>query len=183
MTGAIRGARLPAEVKLALIGAITEAKDAGFTIVRACEVLMLQPRRVHRWLKGRDPDSLTAEDVTDEPPVAKTTPHQITDDERAAIIAAARDEANSDKAHRKLAHHLSRTERAFVSESTVLRVLRSVALVCRFQGRAGRPKSTKPETVVEAPNEIWAWDIERHEALSNRAVMKGHRLRSLAGAR
>jgi putative transposase len=41
----------------------------------------------------------------------------------------------------------------------VLRVLRQVALVCRFTGRAGRPKSTKPDVVVEAPNEIWAWDI------------------------
>lgn len=80
-------------------------------------------------------------------------------DERAAIIEAARDEANSDKAHRKLAHHLSRTAKAFVSESTVLRVLRSAALVCRFQGRAGRPRTAKPETAVEAPNEIWAWDI------------------------
>ena len=49
-------------------------------------------------------------------------------DERAAIRAA-RGEANSDKAHRKLAHHLSRTALAFVSESTVLRVFRSVALV------------------------------------------------------
>jgi hypothetical protein len=127
LTGAIRGARLPAEVKLALVGAITEAKAAGFPIVRACEVLMLQPRRFHRWLKGRDPKSITAEDVSDEPPVAKTIPHQITADERAAIIDAARDEANSDKAHRKLAHHLSRTAKAFVSESTVLRVLRSVA--------------------------------------------------------
>ncbi|MBA2365332.1 MAG: helix-turn-helix domain-containing protein, partial [Actinobacteria bacterium] len=64
--------------------------------------------------------------------MAKTTPHRITNDERAAIIAAAGDESNSDKAHRKLAHHLSRTRQAFVSESTVLRVLRSVALVCRF---------------------------------------------------
>jgi putative transposase len=159
LTGAIRGTRLPAEIKLALIGAITEAKEAGFPVVRACEVLMLQPRRFHRWLKGRDPKALTAEDVTDEPPVPKTTPHQITDEERRAIIDAARDEANSDKAHRKLAHHLSRRAAAFVSESTVLRVLRSVALVCRFQGRVGRPKSAKPETVVETPNEIWAWDI------------------------
>jgi len=159
LTGAIRGTRLPAEVKLALVGAITEAREAGFPVVRACEVLMLQPRRFHRWLKGRDPKTLTADDVTDEPPVPKTTPHQITDGEREAIIEAARDEANSDKAHRKLAHHLSRTAVAFVSESTVLRVLRSVQLVCRFSGRAGKPKATKPETAVEAPNEIWAWDI------------------------
>jgi putative transposase len=159
LTGAIRGTRLSADIKLALIGAITEAKEAGFPIVRACEILMLQPRRFHRWLQGRDPKTITADDVTDDPPVAKTTPHQITEEERAAIIDAARDEANSDKAHRKLAHHLSRTAKAFVSESTVLRVLQSAALVCRFQGRAGKPKSTKPETVVEAPNELWAWDI------------------------
>jgi putative transposase len=159
LTGAIRGTRLSADLKLALVGAITEAKDAGFPIVRACDVLMLEARRFHRWLKGRDPKTLTSADLSDEPPVPKTTPHQITDHEREAIIEAARDEANSDKAHRKLAHHLSRTAQAFVSESTVLRVLRSVALVCRFTGRAGRPKSTKPDVVVEAPNEIWAWDI------------------------
>ncbi len=159
MTGALRGRRLPAEIKLTLIGAITEAKEAGFPIVRSCEVLMLEARRFHRWVQGRDPKGLTLDDVVDEPPVPKTTPHRITADERAAIIAAASDEMNSDKAHRKLAHHLSRTDKAFVSESTVLRVLHSVALVCRFQGRAGKPKAAKPETVVEAPNEIWAWDI------------------------
>jgi cardiolipin synthase len=28
----------------------------------------------------------------------------------------------------------------------------------------------------------WTGDIERHEALRNRAVVKGHRLRALAGA-
>jgi putative transposase len=159
LTGALRGTRLPAEVKLALIGAITEAKDAGFPIVRACEVLMLEARRFHRWIGGRDPKALTVADVGDISPVPKTTPQRITADERAAIITAAGDETNSDKAHRKLAHHLSRTAQAFVSESTVLRVLRSVALVCRFQGRAGKPKAVTPETVVEAPNEMWAWDI------------------------
>jgi putative transposase len=159
LTGAVRGTRLPAEIKLALIDAVTDAKQSGFPIARGCEVLMLQSRRFHRWVKGRDPTTLTADDVTDEPPVAKTTPHQITSHERAAIIAAAREEANSDKAHRKLAHHLSRTAVAFVSESTVLRVLRQAALVCRFQGRTGRPKAAKPATAVEAPNEIWAWDI------------------------
>jgi len=36
---------------------------------------------------------------------------------------------------------------------------------------------------AERPNELWLADIERHEALLNRAVVKGHRLRTLAGAR
>jgi putative transposase len=36
---------------------------------------------------------------------------------------------------------------------------------------------------ADAPDKRWVADIERHEALWNRAVMKGHRLRSLAGVR
>jgi putative transposase len=35
---------------------------------------------------------------------------------------------------------------------------------------------------ADRPNQLWLADIERHEALWNRAVMKGHRLRALAGA-
>ncbi len=33
------------------------------------------------------------------------------------------------------------------------------------------------------PNELWVADIERHEALLNRAVVKGHRLRLVAAGR
>lgn len=36
---------------------------------------------------------------------------------------------------------------------------------------------------AEAPNQLWLADIERHEALLNRAVVKGHRLRSVAADR
>ena len=31
-----------------------------------------------------------------------------------------------------------------------------------------------------APNRVWSWDIERHEAPWDRAVVKGHRLQSVA---
>ena len=34
-----------------------------------------------------------------------------------------------------------------------------------------------------APNELWLTDIERHEALPNRAVVKGHRHRLVAASR
>jgi hypothetical protein len=33
------------------------------------------------------------------------------------------------------------------------------------------------------PNQVWQLDFERHEALSNRAVVKGHCLRSVAAGR
>ncbi len=32
----------------------------------------------------------------------------------------------------------------------------------------------------QGPNQLWVTDIERHEALSNRAVVKGHRLQPVA---
>ena len=100
------------------------------------DVLILEARGFHRGVKGRDPQTLTAADIADDTLVPKPSPHRIASGEGRAIISAEGEEANSDKAHRKPANHLSCSEQAFVSESTMLRVLRSVALVCRFQGRA-----------------------------------------------
>lgn len=37
--------------------------------------------------------------------------------------------------------------------------------------------------VAGRPNQLWLADIERHEALSNRAVVEGHRLRLVAASR
>ena len=39
------------------------------------------------------------------------------------------------------------------------------------------------EFTAAAPNQVWLTDIERHEALLNRAVVKGHRLRSVVAGR
>ncbi|MGH2701897.1 MAG: hypothetical protein ACRDJ2_09000, partial [Actinomycetota bacterium] len=44
LTGPIRGARLTAEVKGWIVGAITEAKKAGMPVTRACEILMVDRR-------------------------------------------------------------------------------------------------------------------------------------------
>jgi hypothetical protein len=63
----------------------------------------------------------------------------------------------------------------FVSPSTLLRV----ALKHRVE-LPGEPVRPRPKVPVfpEIPwekNRIWIWDAERHEALWNCAVMKGHR--------
>ena len=36
---------------------------------------------------------------------------------------------------------------------------------------------------AQAPNRVWVTDFERHEALLNRAVVRGHRLRLVAAGR
>jgi hypothetical protein len=60
------------------------------------------------------------------------------------------------------------------------RVLRACDEVRERRAQAKHPTRARPELMADRPNMCWSWDIERHEALSNRAVMKGHRLRPVA---
>ena len=42
------------------------------------------------------------------------------------------------------------------------------------------PARKKPELIATAPNQVWSWDIERREALFNRAGVRDHRRRAIA---
>jgi putative transposase len=66
------------------------------------------------------------------------------------------------------------------SERTMYRILAAGDQVRERRQQRTHPPYARPELLAEAPNEVWSWDIERHEALCNRAVMKGHRLWSVA---
>jgi len=127
LTGPIRGTRLSAEVKRFIVRAVTDAKSNGMPIARSCAILMVDARRVRRWIKGRDPQALMESDLADVPPIAKVRPHALTKNERAAIVRAARTKRLADLRHRKLTHTLSRQDKVFCSPSTTLRVLRPPA--------------------------------------------------------
>jgi putative transposase len=73
----------------------------------------------------------------------------------------------------------------------------AIALLMRRAGLAGatgRPKwrHAKPDQIAadlvdrqfsrSGPNQLWVTDIERHEVLLNRAVVKGHRLGLVAAS-
>ena len=45
---------MPAEIKLQLVRAVAQATERGMSMRQACEVLMLDPRRLRRWIRGRD---------------------------------------------------------------------------------------------------------------------------------
>lgn len=158
MTGPSRGRRLTAEVKRWLVGAITEAQKGGMPITRACEILMIDPRRVRRWVAGRDPSSLTEDELTDTPPVAKVRPHKLTESERKEIVKAARAEKLAHLRHRKLTHTLARQNRVFCAPSTTLRVLRAEGLVPVYHHRS-RLSRPRPETDESEPNRTWRYDI------------------------
>ena len=66
------------------------------------------------------------------------------------------------------------------SVSTMYRLLRGHGETGDRRRHATHPARVKPELLASAPNPCWSWDIERHEALSDRAVVKGHRLQPVA---
>jgi putative transposase len=158
LIGAIAGRRVPAPVKLQIIAAVAAATRDGMSIERACEVLMLDPRRYRRWIRGRDATALREPDVADTPPVARRRPRALLPEERQQIRAAAADPQLAALRHRKLTHHLSRTARVFCSESSVLRELRAAGLVPVYQRRS-RPVRPRPEVDETEPNKTWRYDI------------------------
>jgi transposase InsO family protein len=82
-----------------------------------------------------------------------------------------------------------------VARCTVERLMRELELRGVVRGKAsvrttvGDDASERPRDLVArqfrapAPNRLWVADIERHEALFNRAVVKGHRPQPVAAGR
>ncbi len=60
-------------------------------------------------------------------------------------------------------------------ERTFYRVLSAAEESGERRNQLTHPAYARPELLASAPNELWSWDIERHEAFLNRAVVKGHR--------
>jgi putative transposase len=69
------------------------------------------------------------------------------------------------------------------SQSTFYRLLRAAGEVRERRAQATHPAKVKPELLAGGPNEVWSWDIERHEALSNRVGVGDLHRRAVAAAR
>jgi putative transposase len=66
------------------------------------------------------------------------------------------------------------------SERTMYRILADAGPTGERRNQLTHPRHARPELLATRPNELWSWDIERHEALLDRAVVKGHRLQPVA---
>lgn len=150
------------------------------TVERACAVILLDPRRLRRWLQRAEaawcippgsgeraavvprssPAGLRAVDLADRPPVARRLPQRLTDTERGEILGAADEERLAHLRHRKLCHTLSREGRVWVSESSVLRVLQEAGKVPRYLRRQ-RLTRPWPEVDESEPNRSWRYDLTR----------------------
>ena len=73
--------------------------------------------------------------------------------------------------------------RYLYSERTIYRLPAENGEAGERRDQLTHPPYARPELLAERPNKVWSWDIERHEALANRAVMKGHRPWPVAAGR
>lgn len=148
--------RVDGEVKAGLLELIDHATDGGWSARRACEVLELHEDRAGRWRRRREAGG-SLDDAT---PGPDEPLHALLDWERDAIIELFDQWGQVDRSHRKLAHRGSRLEKVFVSESSVLRVLRAQNLV--LPARPPRePVAARPwpDWVEYRPCQVWGHDF------------------------
>ena len=68
------------------------------------------------------------------------------------------------------------------SVRSMYRILAENREVRERRNQLRHPSYAAPELLATRPNELWSWDIERHEALSDRAMVRDHRGSAVAAA-
>ena len=114
------------------------------------------------------------------PPAPRRSHRALTPDEADVIVETLNEERFCDKAPAQVWATLLDEGTYLASVSTMYRLLRERAQVRERRAQARRPPSVKPELVATRPNEVWSWDIERHEALLNREEVQGLLLQPVA---
>ncbi len=94
----------------------------------------------------------------------KTQPRALAPAERDSVRTLLNSPGFVDKAPATVYHELLDEGSYVASVSTMYRVLREYGEVTERRRQAVHPARVKPELVATKPNEIWSWDIERHEA-------------------
>jgi putative transposase len=148
--------RVDAEVKAGLLELIDQAAVGGWSTARACRVLELRPDRAARWRRRRG----AGHGLDDATPGPLEPLHALLGWERDAIVELFDSWGEIDRSHRKLAHRGSRLEKVFVSESSVLRVLRAENLVLPARPpREPLPARPWPAWVEYRPCQVWGHDF------------------------
>lgn len=130
---------------------IDDAVTSGARRNRACHTLGLSVRTVERW-RGAHPHD------------AREGPHhapanQLTDDERATILATINSAPYRNLSPHQIVPLLADDGLFIASESTIYRLLRAEQMLIH-RGRAAAPvRRHKPIHTATGPNQLWSWDI------------------------
>jgi transposase InsO family protein len=154
-----------ARVKAGLLQLLDHAVGRGWDERAAADLLGVGVRRARRWrararrgqLRDRRPGGMPG--------------HAILPAERIAILDLYEAWKDVDRSHRKLAHRGSRERLVWVSEATVLRVLREEHLILPGNPpREPRGRADWPDWVAWKPNSIWIYDFTHFTACGRAAI-------------
>jgi putative transposase len=130
---------------------VEETKQrSGWPAKRTLAALGIRRGTYYRWLK----EEAWAQEKKQEE-VRPVQPYEALPEERAAVVAYAR--SHPEIRHRELSWRMIDEDVAYVSASTVYRILREEELMCRRRGRKKRYR----EEIEKAtrPDERWATDL------------------------
>jgi putative transposase len=157
-----------------MIGAHFGELEAVTSTSAACELLGVSRATCYR--RRRPPVA--------GPPVPRPAPaNKLTEAECQHVLAVLRSDEYCDLAPAQVWARLLDDGIYLCSISTMYRLLAVAGESRERRRQRTHPAKKKPELIATAPNQVWSWDIERHEARLDRAVMKGHRHRLVAAGR
>jgi transposase InsO family protein len=123
---------------------------SGWPVKRTLDALGIASRSYYRWLK----EEAWARTRPAEPP-KPVSPYEALSEEKQAVLAYAR--KHPELRHRELAWRMVDEDVAFLSPSTVYRVLKEANLVCPWRRRPKRKKAATEK--AGRPDQRWATDL------------------------
>jgi len=152
-----------------------QLRQAGVSTRRAARLTGLARSTEDRLVRVKDAAAQPEPAAFGRPPR-----NRLTEEEERQVLAMLNGERFVDKPPTQVYATLLAEGTYLCSISTMYRILAKNAQVKDRRRQASHPPRAVPELQATAPRQVYSWDIERHEAPFDRAVMKGHRPRSVA---
>ena len=128
-------------------------RRSGWPVERALTALGVSRSTYYRWLRAA---ALRVGQGLSGPPPQPIQPYEALPEEKAAVKEYAL--KHPELRHRELAWRMVDEDVAYVSSSTVYRILREAKLVCPWSRRKKRCREEAEK--AGRPNQIWATDIK-----------------------
>jgi putative transposase len=142
---------LPAALQKRVHEEVLQAKRrSGWPARRTLAALGIARRSYYRWLK----EEAWAKDRPTEPS-PPVSPYEALSEEKQAVLAYAR--KHPELRHREMAWRMVDEDVAYLSPSTVYRILKEANLVCPWRRRAKRKKAL--EEKATRPDQRWSTDL------------------------
>ena len=125
-------------------------RRSGWPAKKTLAALGIARRSYYRWLREESwARSLPAE------PIKPVQPYEALPEEKDAVLDYAR--RHPELRHREMAWRMVDEDMAYLSPSTVYRILKSANLVCPWRRRMKRRR--EEEEKATRPNQVWATDV------------------------